>query len=885
MVSNKILIKIVFLFLAMSFFGYAQNTYVIKGEIVDASSGLGIPYVNIGIVGESIGTVSNDDGAFFLEFPQRVSSKSIFQISSIGYISQTIDLPTLVGSGFSKIMLKPDITALNEVIVSAKRTENYKTEIVGYTHASRKKIGYWKGDGSLGGELVTKIWVNKETRRLNTFQFHVLQNSSDSLLMRVNLYTGNTIVPKEKLNKKNIYHTIKTKGGLETVDLIPFDIFVEGDFMIGLELLKVYGGADIDLVLAATEEPGYSFRKYASQGNWEKFRGDAMTFSLVTSAIKNGTSVASISKDKALLSLDQSLAFNPLEDLTKVGDAIFKEISGMVFSDGKALSNVNVVVAGSSAGAKTDTFGRYIIMAKVGDELLFSHLGLQTVSESIDDFTSTVNINMFQAINELENVNVIADRRFRKSEKEKDLNYDDNYEYIKTRGGIEDKTISGTAIEIVEISRDYGVNPDLLQLVAHSFSGAKIGDYVNSRGETVQVIYLRGRGSILNPRPAIYEVDGVIFDEIPITLNTQNIKRIAKIAGPMATAKYGSIAAGGIFIINTHVANYSPKGNLKSQSPIVASPKTYQGDALSPEVVRKSLPQYIIDLEKAVSYDEAVKTYQDFKKIYGTFPYFYLDALHYFLNNWNDGPIKEDIVMESEEVLHADPKYSRALAYVYENADFDKEALSVYEELFRRSPNQSQSFASLAKSYYENGQYQKSVSIYGRYNYLLNENFLVPDTNATHAVLVTDFEKLINEKKDELAIELVQDATEKEVSNDRMIRVVFEWNDSSANFVLQFVDKNQMYFNWDNWEQNELGQDGQYLGSKQFEIATTDDSTTEWLVNVTYKGNGSLTPSYIKATIYHDFGLESETKEVKLFRLGIKDLNHELFRITDSNVN
>lgn len=885
MVSNKILIKTVFLFLVMSLSGYAQSTYVIKGEIVDTSSGLGIPYVNIGIVGESIGTVSNEDGAFYLEFSQRVSSKSIFQISSIGYVSQTIDLPTMVGSGFSKIMLKPDITALQEVIVSTKRTENYKTEIVGYTHASREKIGYWKGNGSLGGELVTKIWVNKETRRLNTFQFNVLQNSSDSLLMRVNLYAGNTIVPKEKLNKQNIYHTIKTKGGLETVDLIPFHIFVEGDFMIGLELLKVYGNADIDLVLAATEEPGYSFRKYASQGNWEKFRGDAMTFSVVTSTIKNGTSIASINKDRALISLNQSLDFNPLEDLTKVGNVIFKEITGIVFSDGKALSNVNVKVAGSSVGAKTDSYGRYSIMAKVGDELLFSYLGLETVSESIDDFTSIININMFPTINELDNVNIVAERKFRKSEEEKDLNYDDGYEYIKTRGGIEDKTISGTAIEIVEISRDFGVNPDLMQLVVNNFSGAKIGDFLNQRGETVQVIYLRGRTSILNPRPAIYEVDGVIFEEIPVTLNTQNIKRIAKIAGPMATAKYGSIAAGGIFIINTKTTNYSPKGNLKSQSPIVASPKTYQGDAVSLEAVRKSLPQYIIDLEKSVSYDEAVKTYHDFKKIYGNFPYFYLDALHYFLNNWNEGPIKEDIVMESEEVLRSDPKFLRALAYVYENSNFDKEALSVYEELFRRSPNKSQSFASLAKSYYENGLYQKSASIYGRYNYLLNENFLVPDTNATHEVLVTDFEKLIKEKKNELAVELVQDATEKEVPNDRMIRVVFEWNDPSANFVLQFVDKNQLYFNWDNWEQNELGQDGQYLGSKQFEIATTNDSSTEWLVNVTYKGNGSLTPSYIKATIYHDFGLESETKEVKLVRLGIKDLNHELFHIIDSAAN
>jgi hypothetical protein len=52
--------------------------------------------------------------------------------------------------------------------------------------------------------------------------------------------------------------------------------------------------------------------------------------------------------------------------------------------------------------------------------------------------------------------------------------------------------------------------------------------------------------------------------------------------------------------------------------------------------------------------------------------------------------------------------------------------------------------------------------------------------------------------------------------------------------------------------------------------------------NVNYLGNKSLTPTYLKVTIYHNFGLASEQKESQVFKLSAKNLNQELTKIKNN---
>ncbi|MEO6347103.1 MAG: carboxypeptidase-like regulatory domain-containing protein, partial [Aquaticitalea sp.] len=69
----------------------SQNTITLSGYIYDEETKASLPYVNIGFVNESVGTVSDDNGKFDLTFnPNEISNSSVLQISYIGY--KTVEL-------------------------------------------------------------------------------------------------------------------------------------------------------------------------------------------------------------------------------------------------------------------------------------------------------------------------------------------------------------------------------------------------------------------------------------------------------------------------------------------------------------------------------------------------------------------------------------------------------------------------------------------------------------------------------------------------------------------------------------------------------------------------------------------------------------------------
>ena len=260
--SLLIIVWVGLLFLSKSVFSQT----IFKGVVLDADTGLSLPYVNIGFIDKGLGTVSEENGAFnFLFDAASLSSLDTLKISSIGYKEFKMSFSSVLdqGSRSIEIKLEPEIVSLNEVVLtSSKRKRKSKTEkMVGYSFVGQLKNGSWEGDGALGGELVTKINVSKKKRQLNAFYFYVLKNTSDSLLIRVNVYDGTTKFPEKKLSNKNIKYTLKTKIGKVGIDLAPFEITVEDDFSIGIELLKVYGDK-IDLVVAGDDTPGVSYRRY-----------------------------------------------------------------------------------------------------------------------------------------------------------------------------------------------------------------------------------------------------------------------------------------------------------------------------------------------------------------------------------------------------------------------------------------------------------------------------------------------------------------------------------------------------------------------------------------------------------------------------------------------
>ena len=377
------LVLLIFLF-TTGFLGYGQRDY--KGKVIDAATNKVIPYVNIGIVEKGIGTVSDEEGLFHLYFEKsEVESTAIILFSSLGYAPLRISVAEmpLVYNEYPVFKMTPQRTSLDEVVVSNKG-DRFITDFIGYKNYGERSFGYWKDQIALGGELATRVIAKSGLRRLDRLQFEVFHNPSDSLLLRVNIYEDDGPLgrPKTNLNQsgKNITVKVKNTDKIVWVDLKPFDIYVQNDFMVSLELLKVYGDEELGLILAAAFNKYGSYRKYASHDKWERIADQNMAYYLETELMVS---------EKVAQRFEKKEAHKKKKART---------ISGFALRKGKMVSGVEVTNKRTNEIVYTDENGRYSIGADKNDKIYFSKNGYQIMVLTVGD-KPTANIIMKASTN------------------------------------------------------------------------------------------------------------------------------------------------------------------------------------------------------------------------------------------------------------------------------------------------------------------------------------------------------------------------------------------------------------------------------------------------------------------------------------------------------
>ncbi|WP_027066534.1 carboxypeptidase-like regulatory domain-containing protein [Maribacter sp. Hel_I_7] len=853
---------------ALNFSVFAQDQ--VRGVVIDSDTKETLPFVNIGIVNKGVGTVSNFDGKFNLEIDKtNFSNYDILQFSSVGYktVQFKISEVNFNNALFQKIVMQPEAMQLNEAIVSAKFLKSKKDDVVGFSYPSKNKYGYWKGDGSLGAELVTRISVDKKKHYLKDFHFYVNENYSDSVLLRINVYKGGTIYPEDKLLKKNVTKMIGKSSGKVTVDLKPYNLIVDEDFSIGLELLKVYGKR-VGLVLAADYRPSTSYRRYVSQGQWKTFRGDAMTFYVNTSTLSDGdiSQISNYSRNKTL----QSSFKTPIINTNPI--KTHRSITGFVFNNGKPVENATVQITASLKQTQTDAYGRYTIMAQIGDVISFDYLGFEKVERTVLETIHNINVTMNVMVEELAGVTVTERARLKKTEAEMFSEYLTSDQFAKTGFGTIDKKTTGNAITIVN-------GKDL------NLAGANILDAIDGKVPGLRVlwetyrekyVFIRSFSSINNNRKAIFEVDGIIYEEVPYFLDVAAIDRVAVIPGLAAATRYGQVAAGGIVAIRTKAAVYSRKRSAENIDQAKIRNNVYEHDAISKEQVNKNLPSYLQALFASNSFEAAKKLYQKNEKLYSSSASFFLDAYIYFTANWEQEKFNNDIISNHQSLFENNINEMKALAYAHQREGEFEKANKLYTSIFVKRPNYAQSYRDMANSYVEVNEVQKAANLYSRYTKLLNDSFLVADTIGLHPVITTEFNHFLEHKTDYTisSEDLKEMAAMREGTDTRLL---FEWNDDEAEFDLQFVNPENRYFvsSTSLNNQNEYFGKPEYSSSKEFFLES--DIKGEWIININYKGNKSGLPTYLKVTAFSGYGTDNEESTIRIYRLSLKNVNQNLF--------
>ena len=266
-----------FLFVFLLGLAVLNAQYILQGQVVDALTKDPLPFVNIGVLKKELGTVSNEDGFFFLEVPDVYATETL-RLSMIGFDTrdfQVAELETILLSN-NTLVLAEQTTFLEEVVLTAEK--NWDTRISGNSSTSKLLITGFTSN-QLGNEIALFVKVKKTPAYIDGIQFSVVENIYPEVSFRVNVYSSTYRFPDENILKENIFVTLKQSEGLISVDLKEYDILVEDDVFISLEWIDEDLGSE-GLWFSAGVFGKSIYARSTSHAEWKKQRGLSLGMSV-----------------------------------------------------------------------------------------------------------------------------------------------------------------------------------------------------------------------------------------------------------------------------------------------------------------------------------------------------------------------------------------------------------------------------------------------------------------------------------------------------------------------------------------------------------------------------------------------------------------------------
>jgi len=535
---------------------------------------------------------------------------------------------------------------------------------------------------------------------------------------------------------------------------------------------------------------------------------------------------------------------------------------GKIFSVSGPIQGATVRIKNSLIEAQSDFDGYFNINAKEGDLLIVNYLGMiekQTTVENFNDLYILLKTET-QILDE-----VVLSSTNKDGENEVDTGYG--------KKNVDAVGYSNSTITKKDISP--GAN-NLVDVIRGQFAGVRVEGF-----STPRVTIRGGTGSMNTPAYAIFDIDGLIFEDFPTFINPKQIESITVLKSYGATNRYGSVGRGGVFVIKM--------SNLYKGSSQTLDSALIKGNDYTEELSMIGFEEnskYLDELEQSFSFENAKEIYEsqtsmlEFKSV----PY-YFDCFDYF-KRWNDD-FAFSILTSAVISAKSNPKALKALAYKMETIDRNLEAELVYEHLFKIRPFHEQSYRDLALIYSKNKKYVLAADIYkkillnsiedvevlGLQKTIANEAYHLYSTNRASF----DFKNFPIKILKNLLPDLNLNKTN--VKNMPFIkskdfgydyRVVFDWSDSNIEFNVQFVSPSKKFFNWSHTKFENKNQliDEIKFGYNTEEFIIDDSQKGEWLINIdNFSMESSINPTFLKYTVYKNYGRDNEIQKTKVINL------------------
>lgn len=570
---------------------------------------------------------------------------------------------------------------------------------------------------------------------------------------------------------------------------------------------------------------------------------------LKISALGYAPKVISIKTLYGLMEKNNILYLNPFNETisketvkNKSKQASGNTISGRVVSENGPIQGASVVLNGTYNEARTDANGNFTINAPEGALLKVSYL--TTYPKQIKA-AQNMEVSLTTDGELLEQVELKSDKKVFLSDRKIETAYGKkNFDRLGYRAAqITYDEISAGALTfeqaLLRLPTVGVVNPTSINL--NNGRAIVVDDMVYSGGE---------QG----------------FQNLNNQIDMNNVYSITVIPGIVGSVRYGTLGRNGVIIVRTKAyaaaqGDYKPEGE-KEKALVEGNNYSEQVPMLTKVM---SSPDYLMELKQAGNFEKAKLVYKSQldqgrdKSIA-----YYVNASEYF-EKW-DKDFSAHVAMNILEVAPKNTKALKTLAYRLESLGDLENAKSVYQRIAILAPDQAQSYRDLAYIYKETGEYTKSFALYKRI--LANQTPNV-DFSGLKAVAEAEIRHIIANHKSkvyykDLPNELLQ------VNYKKDVRIVFEWNDPQAEFDLQFVNPNGKYYTYkhtkfDNLETMEAEMQAGYA----IQEFTMDDSPSgQWLINAASVNNpDGNNPTYLKYTIYKNYGKSNETQETHLVNL------------------
>ena len=531
-------------------------------------------------------------------------------------------------------------------------------------------------------------------------------------------------------------------------------------------------------------------------------------------------------------------------------------IFGKVFSVKGPIQGASIKIKNSLIEAKSDFEGFFKIKADINDILSINYLGMiekQLFIEDLEDkyilLKTDAQILDQVTITGTSDLSDEVETSYGKKKK-KSVGY--------STSTITSEDISPGAVTIVDAIRGKFTNVQ----VAYNQDGAATGNKAQ--------IYVRGGTlSINNSAAAIFDVEGLIYNEVPDFIDPQQIESITLLRSMGATNRYGSQGRGGVFLIKMKslsrkvqrlLNTLKVKGNdYKEQIPSIAF------DSLK--------PYYINDYEAVESLGEAKNQFLRLSKgVYELSVVFHIESFNYFKNI--DKEFAISILKSIAKKAKDNPKALKTIAYHLEKIGDFQTAKIIYQRLLSIRPMDEQSYRDLVLIYKENHDYELAASLYDLMlnNKLNNVNMLGLQETVVNEAAHLYWTKFDNLSQTDFPLKTLKKYVPK---NDWKnfgydYRIIFDWNDPAVEFNVQFVDPKNKYYNWSHTvlDDKDLLEDELNYGYNTEEFIIEKSDRGKWIINIeNYSIQDESNPTYIKYTVFKNYGRPNEIKKTEVINL------------------